>query len=497
MAKLGKRASSLIALGAALLVLAGVFILVKVLPSGGGEETPSPAAETISLYACDEEDIAGFTLDTADGSCSVTVDRQEKTVTKDDESTDTETVTTYAFAGYPDVPVDTTNAGYVLTNASKLQAVSIVESETPADLSPYGLDPANATATIDFTDGSSMAFYVGNKTGAGNSCYMMKQGDPAVYEVKLLYANRFSYTLDDLVKTDVLPAVNTVSTERILLKRAGQPDIEAAAYTTPEGQAHIGVAGFKVISPFERPRDIDADTLDTFLQNVAALTISGVASLNPDDKDGYGLTEPRIELLEKDADNTLHVYFGDDTGDGAVACMVEGYAPIYTVDKDSISFLEELKAPDLADKFILLPLIDDVKAIDVYAGGKNYALTIERRTEKAEEEGEEDTVVETFFLDGVQKDDGAFRDAYQVLIGVRGDTPSEDSALTEGETAAAITYTFIPQGTPPMTVSYHVHDVDFYGAALDGEPQALVAKRKVDAIADALQQLEESADVEK
>lgn len=486
----GKRAKSLIALGAAAVVLAGAYVLVKTLPGGGAaEETPSPAAETVTLYECDKEDIAGFTLDTAGESFAVNVDRQE--TTKDDGATQTET--TYTLAGYPDVPVNDANAGNVLTNVSNLQAVSIVEDKTPADLAVYGLDPAAATAAIDFTDGSSVQFYVGNKTGAGNTYYMMKQGDPAVYEVKLLYANRFSYTREDMVKTDVLPAINTVAMERLLLKRAGQPDIEAAPYTTPEGQARIGVSGFKVVSPFTRPRDIDADTLDTFLQNVAAIRITGVASLDGD-RDQYGLSEPRIELLETDADNTLHVYFGDDIGDTEIACMVEGYAPIYTVDKDSIAFLEEIKAPELADKFLLLPMIDDVKGIDVTVGGKNYAMTIERRTEKAEKEGEEDTVVETFFLDGVEKEDQAFRDAYQVLIGVRADTFSDDPAVIAGEPVASVTYTFVPQGTPPMTVSYYTYDTDFYGAALDGESQALVAKRKVDAIADAMTALEESAD---
>jgi|GEM_PF-416516 len=487
----GKRGKSLIALGAALVVLAGAYVLIKTLPGGGSvEETPSPAAENIIIYECDEEDIAGFTLDTGGESFAVSVSRQE---TNTDGTPRTET--TYSLEGYPDVPVNDTNARNVLTNVSKLQAVSIVESETPADLAPYGLDPAASTAAIDFTDGSSAVFYVGNKTGAGNTYYMMKQGDPAVYEVKIVYADRFSYMREDMVKTDVLPPINTVQMKRLVLKRAGQPDIEAASYTTPADQARIGVSGFKVISPFARPRDIDADALDTFLKNVSAVTITGIASLDADDKDKYGLTEPRIELLEQDAENTLHVYFGDETGDGEVACMVEGYAPIYTVAKDSITFLTELKAPELADKFILLPQIDDVKSIDVSIGGVDYAMSIERRTEKAEKEGEEDKVIETFFLDGVRKDEDAFRDAYKILIGVRGDLASDDPAITDGEAVAKVTYTFVPTGTPPMTVTYYTYDVDFYGAALDGEPQALVAKRKVDEIAETMTALKESADV--
>lgn len=491
----GKRATSLIALGAALVVLAGAYVLVKTLP-GDAEETPSPAAEDITLYECEKEDVAGFTLDTAGASYAVTIDRQETTVTKDDGSTDTQIETTYVIEGYPNVPVDTTHAGDVLTNVSNLQAVSVVESETPEDLTPYGLDPAAATATVDFTDGSNAAFYVGNKTGAGNTYYMMKQGDPAVYEVKLLYANRFSYTLEDMVKTDVLPAIDATALERVLLKREGQPDIEVAQYVTPAGQAHLGVSGFRVISPFSRPRDIDANTLDDFLKNAAAIELTGIASLDANDRDQFGLDEPRVELLEKDAGNTLHVYFGDETGDNEVACMVEGYTPIYTVDRDSISFLEALEAAELADKFILLPQINDVERIDVSIGGHDYSMTIQRHTEKAEEEGEEDKVIETYFLDGVQKDEDIFKDTYQVLIGVRADTYSDDPAVTEGETVAAITYSFTMPDMSPITVSYHAYDVDFYGGAVDGEPQALVAKRKVDVIADTMATLKESADVE-
>ena len=481
MAKLSKRAASLIGLGVALVVLAGAYVLIQVLP-GGAQETPSPAAEEIVLYESDEADVAGFTLENAAGSYAVIVGRQQ------------ETMTTYTIEGYPDVPVNEANARDVLTNVSKIPAVSVVEEETPGDLIPYGLDPAAATATIDFTDGSSEVFYVGNKTGAGNTYYMMKQDDPAVYEVKLLYADRFSYTLEDMVKTDVLPMINTVALERMVLKRAGQPDIETAAYVTPEGQPHIGVSGFKVISPFSRPRDIDAEALDAFLQNVSAIEISGVASLDGDELDRYGLAEPRIELLEKDADNTLHVYFGDDIGENAVACMVEGYTPVYTVDTDSISFLEELKASELADKFLLLPMIDDVEGIDVSIGGHDYAMTIERRTEEAENEDEEDEIIETFFLDGVQRDEEVFRDAYSAVIGVRADTYADDPALTEGDPVASVTYHFT--AGDPLTVSYYPYDTDFYAGAVDGETQALVAKRKVDAIAGAIEDLQESEYVE-
>jgi hypothetical protein len=482
--KLGKRAKSLIALGAAVVLLAGAYLLVT-LPGGEEEESPATEEESIILYECDKENITEFTLDRAEGSWSVEVEWQKPA----DEEEDAEAV--FTLKGYPDTPVNDTTINGVLANVSSLKAVGVVESQTPSDLAPYGLDPAVVTATVKFTDGSSEVFYLGNETPAGNSYYMMKRADPAVYEVKLLYGNRFSYTLKDLVKTSVVPTIDTATLERLVLKREGQPDIEAVTYETSDDQARIGVSGFKIISPFTRPKDIDTEAFGAFLKDIAAIQMDDIVSLGTE-KDQYGLSEPRMELLLKDSENTLRLYFGDDYGDDQVACIVEGYTPIYAVNKDKIAFLEDADPMALADSFVLLPLIDDVDKIEVTVEGKAHTMTIERRTEKAEEEGKEDKVVETFFLDGEQKDVDVFRKTYQALIGVTADTYTDDLALAEGETVVSITYYFNKPGTSPITVSYHAYDADFYAGAVDGDTQALVAKRKIEKMTSALETLAES-----
>jgi hypothetical protein len=490
--KLGKQACTLIALGAAVVVLVGAFLLIKLLPGAGeAEATPTPAADII-IYECDRNDITGFSLANADAAWDIQVRKQDKTVTNSDGEQETQTETVYILTGYPDVPLNESNVGNVLTNFSRLVAKEVVETETPADLAPYGLDPPAVTAVVRLSGGTSQEIYLGNKTGAGNSYYMMKQGDPAVYTVALTYADRFSYTMDDLVKTNVVPALETTALDHILLKRAGQPDLEATHWTTPEGQARLGVAGFKIVKPYTIPKDINANTFDTFMTNIGAIGITGIVSLDDSQKAEYGLTEPRMELSAADASNAFTLYFGGDYGEEMVCCTVAGYAPIYAVDKQSIAFLETVTPEDLADKFLLLPMIDDVERVDITIGGGSHTMTIERRTEKATEEGAEDKVIETYFLDGVQKDEDAFKEVYQAAIGVTADVNTTDPALTEGATIATITYYFSIGDIPSMTVTYYTYDNDFYAGAVEGEPKALVAKRKVDAIATAMDTLIQS-----
>lgn len=491
--KLGKRATSLIVLAGAVVLLTGAYLLIRFLPKGGeAEATPSPAAEENVLYECDKDSITGFTLKSAGETWDVAVSKKDETVTNTDGTKTTQTNTVYTLTDYPDVPVNEETGGNVLTNFSKILTVGPVETETPEDLTPYGLDPPVVTGTVRLADGTGTEIYLGNKTGAGNTYYMMKQGDPAVYEVKLTYGDRLSYTREDIVKTDVVPTLSMDSVSHVLLKRTGQPDIEAQHQDVQEGQAQLGVSVFKMVKPFSLSRDVSGEEFDTFLTNIGSIKMTGIISLDPAQKAEYGLDEPRIELSAQDADNSLTLYFGDDYGDGQIACMVKGYTPIYFVDKASVEFLENAKAEDLADKFLLLPMIDDVDSVDITIGGATHTMSIQRTTEKATEEGQEDKVVETYFLDGVQKNEDEFKAVYQAAIGVTADAYTDDPALSQGDAIASVTYHFNVGDIPTMTVSFYAYDVDFYAGALDGETKALVAQRKVDAIKTAMDTLIQS-----
>ena len=87
----------------------------------------------------------------------------------------------------------------ILYSFASLYAERIVE-ENPEDLSVYGLDKPAVTATAYLEDGSAKVLYLGNKTPAGNTYYLMAEGDPKVYTVWMNHGEHFHYKLSDIRK---------------------------------------------------------------------------------------------------------------------------------------------------------------------------------------------------------------------------------------------------------------------------------------------------------
>ena len=140
------------------------------------------------------------------------------------------------------------------------------------------------------------------------------------------------------------------------------------------------------------------------------------------------------------------------------------------------------------DMFTNIISITEVDRVDVTDGATAYTMTIERQ-EQYDEDGVLKTLangspdyLETFFLDGAEVQEDAFKTAYQTIIGVTISGLVDEELVDESQTPVlTVTYTF-NNGTEPITVEYLPYDINNYCVRREGSVDLICKKDQVDSI---------------
>jgi hypothetical protein len=494
-----RRKRSLIAVVVALALLVGVYVFLSNRPQ---EEEPAPEAKpTIDISRLDRNKIVKVTLNNNSKDKEIIFEKETIVVedteqekageeNKDKESSEPKTETVWKNTTYIPVKLNQSKVEDLTRSFSALSAEVLVE-ESPKDLSIYGLDKPAATGTALLEDGTEVVLLLGNKTAQGNTYYMMKQGDPKVYTVWSHHGERLSASLA-YYRDKSLPDINLTELSYLHISGEGREEMEVKRsddLDTTEAQYGLGI--FQLTKPYKRPRGIDTSKLDPKLEGLARLEIKDFADDQPADLSKYGLDNPKLRFIIKDNETTLDLSFGDTLEDGTIYFKTADSDSVYTMDKALMEFMD-IKPMDVADKFALIVNIETVDKVVVEGKGASHTLTITRKTEKAKEEGKEDEVISTYFMDGQEKKEKAFKDFYQSLIGIVVDAQKNHTA--QGQPDLKITYYLNKGPQRQLSVEFIPYDRDFYSVVRDGdmESEFLTYRNRLDWVFSDLQNLKEN-----
>jgi len=87
------------------------------------------------------------------------------------------------YQGETPFPVDDVLAVDILMACTSLSSLETLLEETPADLSAFGLDPAQCTVTVTYTRGEPVVYHIGNRLPLDAGYYFMLEGDGRLYRV--------------------------------------------------------------------------------------------------------------------------------------------------------------------------------------------------------------------------------------------------------------------------------------------------------------------------
>ena len=444
------------------------FFIVKNLPEKESDSVYTPP-ERYELIDSLESEIASMTFSREDGTTLVFEKKYEG------EGDDAKPVWTLASPKVFFEPRerDIRDIAYSMSGVSSDQ---IIEEE-PADLSVYGLDNPSATAIIAFTDGTSATLFAGAKTPTKVAYYVQLEGDPKVYAVRNYTINRFFTELDDMRDRDIpLPNPQAIT----YFKLTGEQVIEIVKMDEEDDFIGSQFASMKLVQPFKQERSIDTQRFSELIEILpGAVTIEEFVDDNPSDLSVYGLDPPKYEWIMRDEESFVHLLFGNDVGEDEIHVKLPDDIKVFTLAKSSLP-IYDIKPFTLVDKFVLIPNIDIVDEFTINGFGKTFISEIKREKKLSVQEGEEDEVISTYFVDGTEIEEDPYKDFYQSVIGLLVDAVNPEPK---------------PMGTPDVTIVYKLGEEapvasaradfvklshDFYAVYLNGITEYLLSSYQID-----------------
>jgi len=159
-----------------------------------------------------------------------------------------------ATAGKRGVAIEQYMVSSRLWNISSFSAESIIEEE-PDDLFQFGLDTPQNTITVTMTDGSQTILYFGHMTPDRLSRYVMKKDDPKLYKTSSYIADLALFTLDEIRRKELLPDFEPYSMTRLIIDR---PDLKLEIIPNDDENLLVSaISMFAMISPYRQPRGTD------------------------------------------------------------------------------------------------------------------------------------------------------------------------------------------------------------------------------------------------
>ncbi len=450
-----RKLRSIIILVVVLGLLVGAYVYIINRPE---DETLDSGDEKVEISKAKKDDIVKMVLESEDGTLTF-------------EKKDEEWIVDYPHP----VVLKQMSVDDIAYSFASLYAEKIVE-EAPEDLSIYGLDKPKVTAKAFFKDGTEKVLFLGNKTPAGNTYYLMAEGDPKVYAVWMNHGEHFSYKLSD-VRDKSLGEIKIEELTYLKIAHKDKPAIEVKINDKQsEDEAQFGLGLWQMTQPYNEPMGIASDNFQKLLEAIPSLAISGFVEDDPQDLAKYGLDEPLVELVVKDKENTLHLYFGTDSDEKNVYFKTADLKAVYTMEKEKIEFLNT-KPFEIVEKFAYIVNIDNVDKIIVEGQGKSHTLTLTRETKKAEKEDEEDEVITTYKVDGNEVEEKPFKKYYQSLIGLLVD--AENKKELEENPEVKTTF-FLNKGSRrEVHINYVNYDNDFYAVFRSGKAEFLISREQV------------------
>ena len=203
-----KRMIGVICGAAVVLLLVGSVVLLT-RPTGEDssettEATTQSPEEQAALTLSDEsaDKVKSISITNETGSYQVVRIKNAEASTGDATSTTEETVT-FGIEGWEDMPTNTSLIGTLANNTASLQAEQCVEEQAD-DLEKFGLGKDATQVELQFDDGSTFSFRIGDSVSGSSSHYFALADSDTVYTVKTSLISNFSKAATDFLSTTIL-----------------------------------------------------------------------------------------------------------------------------------------------------------------------------------------------------------------------------------------------------------------------------------------------------
>lgn len=407
-----KKTKGIIAGSCAVVLLAGALVALKL---------TEPETE--------EEDNLASTSDSSTKTSTLLYDKNPSDISSVEVTNEQGgyTIERYAddFWTIPEIsglPLNYTSVNSTVETLATLTAQQVV-SEAPEDLSVYGLDRPQLTATTVFDNGSvtEKTILVGDETPKGGEFYFKLSDSDIVYTVKsadisVLFNKEYDfinhvvydYVTDDDTEDDYDPTkINSMTISR--------PDLEydiVVEYDVRQDQEEIitgNSSSYVMTAPVSL--DLNPDKSDDMMQKIFGYTAADVAAVDPDDAalEEYGLKEPACTVTYdvNAGAATLYIgnrYYTDEGLPEGYYVMREGLDVVYMFATADVPWIS-IEPLDITMTMITSTYIYAVESIEITYGDT---------TQTFEPNGDQDDFAVKY--NGEDADADLFKSLYQFIL---------------------------------------------------------------------------------
>lgn len=214
----------------------------------------------------------------------------------------------------PDFPLSQSTVDALAKSVGHLKALrELKDGDTLAD---YGLEEPSYWIEITGEDGNTIKISVGN---AIDSAYYARVDDSkTVYTVSSTLIEELQTSLEEMAELDVLPTIGSGNFVKETIAAPGQQEIV-----------------------YQKDNDEDTEAVAVIAGGLGALTLDQPENYSVSDEElsQYGLdenTRTKITVIytEDEKEQTLVLWFGNETGDENVYVMPEDSKIVYRVSKE-------------------------------------------------------------------------------------------------------------------------------------------------------------------
>jgi hypothetical protein len=342
---------------------------------------------------------------------------------------------------YASLPLDTDFILSVMSSAAKLTAARVV-TDTPSDLSVYGLTEPRAEILTLFEGGVMKDLLIGNPSPMTGETYAMLSGENTVYTIADTAIAGFLEGKNRVVsKTVYTPVAGTNTNPDIPDTRINKLTIDRSDLTyeivieydrrkDDPDRIVSNQTNYVMTSPVRL--DLDPTRSAATTDTVYNLTAADVIEVFPDEAKlaEYGFETPFGSVDYDIAAGPFHMTFGneyaDETGKNVGRyCMVEGRDVIYSFTTDQLPWTT-IKPLDITSMIITANYIFDLSGVTITGSDfdENFVLS-----------GTSDEDFKVTHNGKAVTDNQAFKTFYQYLLR----TPAEELYLEPTDAEPVLT----------------------------------------------------------
>lgn len=447
------RTLTLIAATTATIILAG--IVIAIVP--GAEEESSNGSATITPDITETEEKEKITL----------VDKRKtrlQQVTIQNANGDysiayNDTTKEYALKDYEDIIMSSDMIDILCSYTKSIQANDKINEVS--DLSAYGLDEPQATASIAYADKTSVCLSIGNKTPSETGYYGQIEGDDSVYIFDVNSVTMFCHGSVSFADTTLISAPTVKSDDKYGQALMKEITYSGTAYTNPltirrsnhTDSEDLAYFSYIITAPYLR---CTSDMVSNHFGSFSTLSADQALYLHPtaEQKTKLGFDNPQSVLditmaveteedsqTDSEEENPIKLYYnavnyklivGSQDSDGNYIVMLDGIDAIFLIKKGSYDFLLNRNYHNSVNEYLFFKNINTLERISIEMNGKKYDFHLTHYPEK-EEPNQQLTVTS----DGKVYSTEEFRELYTLIMGLKRNdatvadpNPSGDISLT-------------------------------------------------------------------